>query len=363
MATLTRLCVLTLAACGDLEGYGGPTAPLVSFAIDVTGDFEAVRTDPEPVRLRLALVWGEQRLPEALCFTAAETTEVAAVAAAGCRDPLGFAPARVAANTELVLGTAAHLDLFALPAADVMVGSVTARIAYGSMVVYDDRDLDGTLRLRTPRPLAAETDGPDQETIADSPDRIYGASFVTMQEPDQRVAFREGAYGPASAFYPRAGCGEPPRGFSVLSAGGFSIDEALQAQLEGRLPTIDAATCAQQLPREATMAIALRPPPDVVEVSCSVAATDGSVRYRDPARVGSNELAGRTIACAHVPGSDGKPSEVVEAIVSSSPGDACKGISHFLLRGCRNGPGCPDSSGPNDMWDRTASPPEWWPCG
>lgn len=362
MATVIRLCFLLFVACGDLQGYGGPTPPLVSFHIDVAGDFEAVRIDAEPVRLRLALVWGEQWLPEALCFTPPESAEVAAVAIAGCRDPLGFAPARVAANVELALGTTAQLDLSALPAADVMVGDLTARIAYGSVVVYDDRDGDGTLGLRTPRPLAAETGGPDEETIVDSPDRIYGASFLTMQEPDQRIAFREGAYLAVSAFYPRFGCGEPPRSFSVLTAGGFSIAEAIQAQVEGRLPTIDADTCAEQLPHETTMTIALRPPSEVVEVSCSVPATNGSVRYRDPARVETNELVGRMIACAHLPDAEGEPSDVVEAIVGSAPDDACRGVSHFLLKGCTDGPACEDGGGPDDMWDRTASPPEWWPC-
>lgn len=336
MATVTRACFVVLAACGELENYGGPTAPLVSFHVDVTGELDAVRP-------RVALVWGAQWVPERLCYTPPESPDVAAVIAAGCRDPLGFVPARVAANTELAVGTTARLELVALPAADVMVGDVTARIAYSSVVVYDDLDGDGTLDVHAPDD--------------DSPDLIYGASFVSMHEPDQRIAFREGAYLSISAFYPRAGCGEPPRGFSVLRAGGFSVEEAVQAQLEGRLPAIDPSTCAEQDPEDATLTIALRPPAELSELACEVPNPDGSIRYRDPGGVNTNELAGRTIACAHVPDAN-----VVEAIVSSQPDAACKEVSHFLLTGCSDGPACVDGGGLDGRWDRASSRPEWWPC-
>ena len=49
----------------------------------------------------------------------------------------------------VTIGTPASIDLFSLPGADVMVGDPTSRVAYGSVVVYDD-DGDGTLDLAIP---------------------------------------------------------------------------------------------------------------------------------------------------------------------------------------------------------------------
>ena len=90
----------------------------------------------------------------------------------------------------------ATLTLSQLPAPDVMVGDVTARVAYASLVVFDDRDDSGTLELSRPRrpPFAFEDERGFQPGRPDSLDVIYGASFVTMTAPDQRVAYREGAF-------------------------------------------------------------------------------------------------------------------------------------------------------------------------
>jgi len=357
------MLALALAACGDLEGYGGPTPPLVSFQIETTGDFEAVRQDATEPHLHAALVWTEQWVPQPFCRSLPVSDEATAVALAGCRDPLGVSPDRVAANIEIALGEPAQLDLFALPAADVMVGDITARIAYGTIVIFDDRDGDGTLGLRSSRRFVMEQGPPGDDEMMSSPDVVYGTSFLTMQEPDQRIAFREGAYLALSAFYPRFGCGEPPKGFSVLSAGGFTLQEAIAAQLAGRLPEIDAATCAEQLPEDAAFSITLRPPTEVNAITCTVQREDGSVRYRNPANADTNELAGRAMACVPALDKNGEPTETLELVVSSRPDEPCKEVFHFLLKGCRDGLECSDEGDPDDKWDNTAFPPAWWPCG
>jgi hypothetical protein len=365
------LAPLVLGACGRLEGFGGPAPPLASFDVVFSGDLAPLR--PAGVTgehaLRVGLVWGAQWLTEPFCVLPAESPEAAAVIDAGCRDPFGFVPAAVSVSVPIDVDAPATLTLVQLPAADVMVGDVTARIAFGSLVVFDDRDDTGTLELSRPRraPSGGGRGGPPQPGGPDSLDIIYGASFVTMTAPDQRVAYREGAFDPASAFYPRAGCVDPPRpGFSVAAAGGFSAEAALASVLSGGLPLEDPSTCKVSAPAETTIAIAARAPADVQEVGCDERTDDSSVRYREPP-VSPPDLASRTVACTHLPafdtgaggGSGGSPaSDLIQLVVSGRASDRCKGLTHYTLRGCREDVNCALPE-----WDFTASPPAWWPCG
>src|SRR5262249_32805559 len=143
--------VTVVAGCGDISGFGGAVPPLATVRVQVTGDLASVQApkaaDP---RLRAALVWAAQSLTEPLCILPTDDMQVAALVTAGCRDPFGFVPDRVATNAPLEADGTAALELFDLPAADVMIGDITARIAYASVVIYDDRDGDGTLTLGRP---------------------------------------------------------------------------------------------------------------------------------------------------------------------------------------------------------------------
>jgi hypothetical protein len=242
-----------------------------------------------------------------------------------------------------------------------MVGDVTARVAFGSLVVFDDRDDSGTLELaRRFRALGPGPGDQPEETGRYSSDVIFGASFVTMTAPDQRVAYREGAFDALSAFYPRAGCEPPPRGFSVAAAGGFTAEAALAALLAGGLPPEDPSTCAVSAPADTTIAIAARMPGDVREVGCAERTDDSSVRYREPPQY-APDLQDRATACAHLPTFDtsgaGPASDLIQLVVSGRATDQCKGLTHYTLRGCFEDVNCaiPD-------WDFTASPPAWWPC-
>ena len=132
---LAAACV-AIAGCGDLSGFEGAVPPLASVHVHVTGDFASVKVPGSASpKLQVALVWGAQWLTEPLCILPPDDASVAAVIAAGCRDAFGFVPDRVAVNAPLAADGTAELDLFDLPAADVMVGGVTARVAYASMVV------------------------------------------------------------------------------------------------------------------------------------------------------------------------------------------------------------------------------------
>jgi hypothetical protein len=362
---VVALAPLLVAACGRLQGFGGEAPPLASFDVVFQGDLAPLRPSgvTDEHALRVALVWGAQWLTEPFCVLPPESAEAAAVIDAGCRDPFSFVPATVSVSVPIAIDVPVTLTLSQLPAADVMVGDVTARVAFGSLVVFDDRDDTGTLELSRPRraPFAGGRGGPPQPGGPDSADIIYGASFVTMTAPDQRLAYREGAFDAASAFYPRAGCDPPLPGFSVLAAGGFSAEAALVSLLAGRLPPEDPSTCAVSAPGETTIAIAARAPADVQGVGCDERTNDSSVRYREPP-ANPPDFANRVVACAHLATFDtggGSPdSEIIQLVVSGRATDRCKGLTHYTLRGCDEDVSCAIPE-----WDFTANPPTWWPCG
>lgn len=364
MATVMRASaaaavLVAIAGCGDLSGFGGSVPPLATLHVEVTGDVASVQPPGgSPPTLRAALVWGAQWLTEPLCILPpGNDAQLAALIAAGCRDAFGFVPDRVAINVPLAADGTAELDLFDLPAADVMVGDVTARVAYATIVVYDDRNGDGTLNLGRPNRLNGRDPGPPMDTTdIQTADRVYAASFASMTQPDTRLAFREGGFDQAAAFYPRSGCGDPPPSFSLVSAGGFSATDALAAQLRGELPKEPAGSCREQ-PVDAPLTLAFQPPAQLQELACAERVTDSSIRYREPP-ADQPDLTKRTFACPLVPdGGSGKANGMTQLAVSGRSDDSCMGLTHFVLRGCRTDPLCPLPE-----WDITATPPSWWPC-
>jgi hypothetical protein len=363
-------CALAVAGCGKLQNFGGAESPLVTFNLMFSGDLAPLRPpgDTQEVSLQATLIWGAQWLTEPFCILPAESTATAAIILAGCRDTFGFVPNRVGPSVPITIGQPTSLSLLELPTADLLVGAVTGRVAYASVIVYDDRNGNGTLDFSQPHPSAIgregrRGDGEQMGEVADSPDVIYGASFFTMTKADQRVAYLEGAFDPTSAFYPRSGCAPPPDGFSILGAGGFKAD-ALKTAASNQLPPEDPTTCSEKAPRDALVSIAAAAPADLVEVGCDERTFDSSTRYHEPPAnqpdfVIPPDFGGRTMTCANLPSFDtgGTKSSLVQLVVSGRATDACKGLTHYTLRGCRESVSCavPD-------WDLTANPPNWWPC-
>ncbi len=349
--------------CGEIVGFDGAETPLVRLAVHVDRPGEV--TD---IQLRVALVWAAKWLPEPFCVLPAESDEVAAVIAAGCRDSFGFAPKRVAANAELDGSGHGTLELFDLPGADVMVGDVTARIAYGSFIVYAEQDENGTLDIHSPRRGGGHMGGPPDEEELDSPpdstgfpDAVYGGSFLSMTRPDQRLAFREGEFSVGAAFYPRGGCEVPPKGFSLLSAGGFTREAAFAAVLSGQLPQEEAASCATASPDEATVAVSIGRSGDIEasQSACRVRGASGTTRYREPPG-DDPRMTQRIWACAALPrlGTEGAVDDDDQRqLVVAAKDEPCKSVAHYTLRGCDNDPGCDVPE-----WDRSMNPPAWWPC-
>ena len=361
MATMIRSCILlaALSGCGTLDGFGGEVTPLATIHLEVTGDIETVREmGATGEELRIALVWGTQWLPEPLCFVPPESADVAAVVVAGCRNPLSFTPDRVATSVAVVPNVPADLELFSLPSADVMYGDVTARVAYGSLVLFDDRDHSSTLELARSRRLPAGGFNPEDDN--ESKDIVYGASFISMTEPDQRLAFREGSF-IETGFYPRHGCSAPLPAFSIIGAGGFSLLDAVKATQDGTLPSEPANSCSETKPEDLVVTIPLRPTIEVREASCEQRRLDSSVRYREPP-TDPPELEGRPAACAKIPqlSGDSAPATQTQFVVGTGtlPGELCKGITHYTLLGCDEGRLMCDAP----EWDLRANPPSWWPC-
>jgi hypothetical protein len=349
-----------LAGCGNVQGVGGAVPPLVTFQIEPTGDLTGLLPAglTGDTSLQVALVWGAQWWTEPFCVEQPESGAVAAVIAAGCRDPFGFVPAQVGGSVPVTLNQATSLSLYSLPTASLLVGGITSRVGYASFVLYDDRDRTGTLDLSTPHTApSGGRDGPPDGEVSDSSDIVYGASFITMTAPDVRASFLEGTYTP-SAFYPRKGCPDPGSAFQVLGAGGFSRADALAASAIGGIPSEDPNSCFGTSPDMTLVSIPAQDPANVAEVDCVEPTNDGSVRYRQPPS-NAPDLNNRVWACAHLPasGTTMGQSDVIQLVVSGDAGARCKGLTHYTLRGCREDVACaiPD-------WDFTATPPTWWPC-
>jgi hypothetical protein len=374
MAAMTRsrsqatAAVLALAAasCGDLKGFSGPVPPLATYTLVVPNAPTTTLQRPS-----VALVWGMQWLSEALCFLPPENMQAQAVLAAGCRDPFGFVPLQFETSVPITFGQPTTLSLYNVPGSSVLVGDVTARVAYGTLVLFDDLQDNGVLTLAQPNRLGPQGGGGGSGSGGSGesngpimlPDPVYAASFVSMTLPDERVGYREGAFDTTSAFYPRAGCGAPPSGFSVLAASGFTEQAAITATLAGMLPQeTDVAQCAQATASQATISVPLpAASTNINEVACTENNADSEVRYREPP-TDEPDFTNRLTACVHLPtlgsgSGSGSGSDQIELIVTGKSTDSCVSLTHYILRGCANDPSCAPPT-----WDHSQAPPSWWPC-
>jgi hypothetical protein len=349
---------LALAACGKLQGFSGEAPPLATFNVTWSGDVTPLRpAGSDPPRMTVALVWGANWLVDPFCLVGVGPA-VQFVKPAGCPDPFSFAAAAVAASAPLDQDGPTGLTLAQLPPPDVMVGDYTASIAYGSLVLFDDVDGDGTLGLARPHRFSAASDPTADPLAPDPSDVIYGASFVTMTAHDRRVAYREGGFDATRWFYPRAGCAAPPPGFSVVDTGGFTPTEAFIALATQQLPgEDDPGMCSDSLPEQTSVDIPVRPPAAVQQVGCDARDEQGLTTYLRPPSV-KPDTAGRVEACANVPPSPLTPAlSRIQWVVSGRSTDRCKGLTHYALRGCYSSASC---TVPN--WDDNAAPPPWWTC-
>lgn len=393
-----------LGGCtSELSGLDADATPLAELQVQVTGDLQAFRpqdTLSETPRLRLGLLWGAQVQADAFCLPIPGDALVTAVRAAGCRDPFGFSTSRLGPSVPLQLGAVTRLPLMDLPLADLLIGDLTARVAYASVVVYDDRNGNGVLDQWTATELpSGDAMGPGKggpggggsmggevAPVEEKPDLIYAASFVSMTQPDRRLAYREGGYDSLSFYYPRWGCSDPPKGFSIVGAGGFDLMALLTGLFKPSasgvtLPQMASETCTSADLASTVVELPLQPTPVFRDLICARRAgggmssgliTSGSVTYREPpanalpldkiswtcapvAQGGGGDIAGGMgNPGGSTPLAQPKP-QIVELIVSGVPG-GCRTLTHYLPRGCSTDPYCDQPE-----WE-PASPPSWWPC-
>ena len=387
MATLRHFLACMAAAsllslgCSKPVGLGGAVKPLVQINVQATDPNSVV---PAGTQLHVALVWGMQWQPEPFCFLPPESPEAADVMAAGCPNNFGFVPTLVAADTTLQLGSPAAIALDSLPSADVMVGDLNGRVAYGSLVVYDDRNNNGILDLRSPPRFHRHEDEGDQLPTYDDggpggpADLVYGASFVLMTQPDQRVSYLEGKFDDQAAFYPRWGCPEdtfPPPSFAILSAGGFLQGDSgffqpdsgvLQADTLANLlnkkpfPLEDPSTCSAAKPNDTVVTIELQDPANLTQLACTPNDSGGTTNYHKAPGTAPMDFAhtSRRYACVgfpYIPGDDAGVYSGHQIVVSSMPSEPCKYIVHYTLHGCDTNPSCSFGG-----WDITSTTPDWW---
>jgi hypothetical protein len=351
-----------VGGCDKLQGLGGTVPPIATITVEATVD-PGVPNE----HMQIAMVWGEQFLPEALCIEPLIVSGSAdAVIEAGCRDPFGFVPYRVETSVPATFGVPTTIELEAVPGADVLVGDVTARVGYASFVLYDDVNQNGTLDLARANTFNGEgksgsgSAGSGSDASIFTPDVVYGASFVSMAAPDIRLAYREGAF-VEDAFYPRHGCSGPPPAFSILGASGFTGSDAIAATLMGQLPPeTDPSQCSEAALGSAVIEVApTGPDKNLAELACIEQVTDSSVRYREPDPLQPEpDFTGRQLACTTIPmlgSSTGSPQ--TELIVTDRAMDSCAGLTHYILTGCTDDPSCATPE-----WDHTGAPPTWWPC-
>jgi hypothetical protein len=379
MATLKRTLTLAVVAglafagCGKLVGLNTPVTPLAQIQVQVADDIASglgADAGVQTPNLRVGLVWGAQWQAEPFCLwppadvMTPGSSGVQTVVAAGCPDSFRFVPDRDDADIAITPGASATITLVNLPTAEVMVGDLNARVAYASLVVYDDRNGNGTLDFHHP-PRSRRNGEPDLAEDAGAPatwDVVYGASFISMTLPDQRVAYLEGTFDESVAFYPRKGCDPPLPSFSILSASGFSQADVSAAALQHQLPEEDDLTaCRVATPDQAVVTI---PKPDakafsqnpkmLAELACAVNDAGGTTFYRKPPATAPDLSVFACVGFPQIPGDDAGTASGVQLVVPSRPNDACQSVNHYILHGCSDDPSCATP------WDVT--PPSWWPC-
>ncbi len=312
--------LLLVAGCGpgvhDLTVDSAPIA-IIRGKVDFAN---LKRTDPD-APLVAALVWAGKAYLSPVCVKYAGDPKLKDA----CPDPYGvfIGVTEVDVPVDPSGDGTFEMKLARLPYARVSVGDAENRIAYGTLILAEDRNRDGHLTLGeefAPPPLPGE----DAPTL----DQIVAASFYNLNSPQQRLVFREGEFDAASYFYPVPECPTPPKGFSVLKtqgmgiAGGCTIaglEEPIELQsivdvddrFGCRVSYLGSGTISQHPPPDEQMGL----PPNAV---CIDAET-----LMDPHPRAGN----------------------------------CVDAGFFRLKGCWSNPYCEETE-----WDLTSEKPSWWPC-
>jgi hypothetical protein len=317
-------------ACDSVHSTGPEAGSLVTLSAEWTQDLALVRDQAgidASVPLRATLVWAG--VPNFSPFCLAEgpnplipdrvvTSSVAKIA---CPDPFRFVPSMTqgSALVDPALREV-HIELSNLAPSETLVGPVTGRIAYASVVIFADENDNGILDQegRCRRPERGGKSG-DREEMPLEP--ILAASFSYIAEPHERVVYREGEFDSDSYFYPAPTCETPPpAGFSLWRVG---FDGCTLSRLEQRIR------------------LKVQTPDKLSSMQCGPGRKDYA---REPREKSPDK---RLVT------------ECINAteLATADPTCECPDPVIYKLAGCEKDLLCMEPE-----WDLTDDPPDWWPC-
>jgi hypothetical protein len=329
---LVLALALVGAGCGRVHDLGVPSVPIVTFH----GHVDLASLEPPPqAPLIGALVWAAVAAVNPVCLPAPPTG-----LEGECADPYGVFDGEVGSGVPIDASGDFDVTLLSLPKASLAVGDSVTRISYGSLIVVEDLDGDGQPSF--PMPVVGGQ-GPDlgAPTAATSSDRIVGATFWSLNAPQQRIVFREGDFVSPSNFYPACAwtgadppnVNVPPPGFSILGV----------PPRTDPLPPPEACSVAS---------------PDVRVTVAPISAAEGLGMICRPVQLadasfrrlpsGSPIHQGEQIWCSG--------DNSVMARLFTGDGRVCASLRSYTLH-CALDPGCATPGS-----DFVEPAPSWWPC-
>lgn len=305
------LLTAIVAACSALPGESLGSAPV--YTLNGHVDVSKLRANGKP--LSVALAWGAVPAYPQVCVTHGNKYLQLKEA---CGSPFTFRIGQYFPGQPLVVDEAGNFTytVGALPEARLTVGSQAGRVAYGSLVIYED---------------IAQLGGFQPGEAGEEPaSRVVAASFASLTLPQHRIVLREGEWDIASMFYPHVGCTVPPPGFSLMKA---TLGISPQGELQGSCEIQPTTQPVEILPLSEL---------DAKAISC-------------PANVGS----------AHPewisePPTNGICLDAGTLLIPTDATNYCPAVQVVLLKGCYD-PARTDCDKEPD-WDVTATPPDWWSC-
>jgi hypothetical protein len=328
------IAFVALAAChGGVHDLGGAPDPILTIHVRLGAPLPSGLIHP-----RGGILWAGVPVYVPYCQEsgpnpAQPSHTVSAVAKKACRDPFEVVPGIDGPSVALdPLATSFDIPILHLPPAAAMVGRLPSRVAYGSIIVYDDRNGDGALTFsrcgnfgdRGDTAVSTTTTATIGATVFEP---IYASSFSTLTNEETRLAYVEGDFDKSSFFYPNPSCEVlPPRGFSMWIVGAL-----LDSNATCMLAPIDREVVVEPMTADS-----------LVDLACPEATRDAFPR-EPPARA---PMTNPMLLWECTP--EG-------GLATANDVCACPNLRLYTLKGCSADDACPIPE-----WN--VPPPPYWPC-
>ncbi len=314
---------LVSLACGQVSELGSEPEPL----FHLRAHLSQLITPPSEgfTNLRAGLMWAGVPVFVPYCFEYGTNptkplqlpTKVAKV---GCRDPFDIVPGLGGPTVSIDPNTQTfQIPVTQLPSAEVLIGTLEQRMAFASIIVFDDINGDGELDLSR---------GCGQFGGGGRPrEPIYASSFTSLRKRQTRVSYVEGPFDLDSFYYPHPKCPQvPPEGFSI-----WEVDEAFAFEPDCTIHDI-----YHEVELTPVAPLELRP------LTCVQRERESFPRAPRMQAPDEDDV----WECTKQGG-----------LAVSNPGCQCPEVRVFTLSGCSDDLECEKPE-----WDVRETPPEWWPC-